>query len=164
MTNQQSTVQEAELQLTYATVKAPVAGVIAKRTVETGKRIQPGQALMAVVESDVWVLANFKETQLARVRVGQHAEVEIDAVPDHKFSAHVDSLQSGTGSSFALLPPDNATGNFTKIVQRVPVKIVFDPHALEGFEKRVVPGLSAQPKIDLRSKKDDDDARQATTR
>ena len=139
----------AELQLSYTTIVAPADGVIGKKTVETGMRIQPGQALMAVVERNVWVLGNFKETQLARMRVGQHVDVKIDAIPDHKFSAHVDSLQPGTGSTFALLPPDNATGNFTKIVQRVPVKIVFDD--VGKYRARVVPGLSCEPKIDLRT-------------
>ena len=139
----------AELQLSYTTIVAPADGVIGKKTAETGMRIQPGQALMAVVERNVWVLGNFKETQLARMRVGQHVDVKIDAIPDHKFSAHVDSLQPGTGSTFALLPPDNATGNFTKIVQRVPVKIVFDD--VGKYRARVVPGLSCEPKIDLRT-------------
>ena len=140
----------AELQLSYTTIVAPVDGLVSKKTVETGARIQPGQALMAVVEPTVWVLGNFKETQLARMRVGQHVDVKIDSVPGHTFSAHVDSLQRGTGSTFALLPPDNATGNFTKIVQRVPVKIVFDD--LGNYRDRVVPGLSCVPKVDLRSK------------
>lgn len=156
-TNGQAAVDDAKLQLSYTTIVAPVDGRVAKKGVETGKQVQPGQALMAVVEARVWVLANYKETQLAKVRIGQHVEVKIDAVPKHVFSAHVDSLQSGTGSSFALLPPDNATGNFTKIVQRVPVKIVFD--SFDGFEDRVVPGLSCVPKIDLRSKEDDNVAR-----
>ena len=139
----------AELQLSYTTIVAPTDGLIASKTVETGARIQPGQALMAVVEQDVWVLGNFKETQIARMRVGQHVDVKIDAIPDHVFSAHIDSLQAGTGSTFALLPPDNATGNFTKIVQRVPVKIVFDD--VGKYRNRVVPGLSCEPKVDLRS-------------
>ncbi len=139
----------SELQLSYTTIKASADGVIAKKTVETGERVQPGQALMAVVERNVWVLGNFKETQLARMRLGQHVEVKIDAIPDHKFSAHIDSLQPGTGSTFALLPPDNATGNFTKIVQRVPVKIVFDD--IGSYRSRVVPGLSCEPNVDLRS-------------
>jgi membrane fusion protein (multidrug efflux system) len=141
----------AELQLSYTTILAPADGVIGKKTVETGARIQPGQALMAVVERNVWVLGNFKETQIGRMRVGQHVDVKIDAIPDHTFSAHIDSLQPGTGSTFALLPPDNATGNFTKIVQRVPVKIVFDD--VGPYRSRVVPGLSCEPKIDLRSGK-----------
>lgn len=139
----------AELQLSYTNIVAPSEGVVAKKTVETGARIQPGQALMAVVEQNVWLLANFKETQLARMRVGQHVDVKIDAIPDHVFSAHIDSLQPGTGSTFALLPPDNATGNFTKIVQRVPVKIVFDD--VGEFRARVVPGLSCEPKVNLRT-------------
>lgn len=147
----QGALDNAELQLSYTTVLAPADGVIAKRTIETGTRVQPGQVMMAVVERNVWVLGNFKETQLARMRVGQHVEVKIDAIPEHRFSAHIDSLQPGTGSSFALLPPDNATGNFTKIVQRLPVKIVFDEHALDGFVGRVVPGLSCVPKVDLRT-------------
>ena len=147
LTAAETSLSEAERQLSYATIDAPVDGVIGKKTVETGARVQPGQALMAVVERDVWVLANFKETQLAKVRVGQHAEVVIDAVSNHKFSAHVDSLQPGTGSAFALLPPDNATGNFTKIVQRVPVKIVFDDPG--EYRPRIVPGLSSRVTIDL---------------
>ncbi|MGH7982915.1 MAG: efflux RND transporter periplasmic adaptor subunit [Candidatus Udaeobacter sp.] len=141
----------AQLQLSYTSIVAPADGVIAKKTVETGARIQPGQALMAVVEQNAWVLANFKETQLARMRVGQHVDVKIDSIPDHKFSAHIDSLQPGTGSTFALLPPDNATGNFTKIVQRVPVKIVLDD--VGKYRDRVVPGLSCEAKVDLRTGK-----------
>ena len=145
----EAALHNAELQLSYTTIVAPADGVIGKKTVETGMRIQPGQALMAVVERNVWVLGNFKETQIGQMRVGQHVDVKIDAIPDHKFSAHIDSLQPGTGSTFALLPPDNATGNFTKIVQRVPVKIVFDD--VGNYRARVVPGLSCEPKIDLRS-------------
>ncbi len=141
--------KNAELQLSYTTVIAPAEGRIAKKTAETGMRVQPGQALMAVVEQDVWVLANFKETQLARMKVGQHVDVRIDALRKQIFSAHIDSLQPGTGSTFALLPPDNATGNFTKIVQRLPVKIVFDD--VGGYRDRVVPGLSCEPKVDLRT-------------
>jgi membrane fusion protein (multidrug efflux system) len=139
----------AELQLSYTTIVAPSDGVIGKKTAESGERVQPGQALLAVVEQNVWVLGNFKETQLKKVRVGQHVDVKVDAVPDHMFSAHVDSFQPGSGATFALLPPDNATGNFTKIVQRVPVKIVFDD--LGAYRSRVVPGLSCVPRIDLRT-------------
>ena len=145
----EAALKNAELQLSYTTVVAPAEGRIAKKTAESGMRVQPGQALMAVVEQDVWVLANFKETQLARMQVGQHVGVRIDALRGHVFSAHIDSLQPGTGSTFALLPPDNATGNFTKIVQRVPVKIVFDD--VGDSRDRVVPGLSCEPKVDLRT-------------
>ncbi|MBA3962143.1 MAG: HlyD family secretion protein [Chthoniobacterales bacterium] len=104
---------------------------------------------MAVVERDVWVLANLKETQLALLRVGQSVAIEIDAIPDHDFVGKVQSFSPGSGSTFAFLPPDNATSNFTKIVQRVPVKIVFDPERVRGYEDRIYPGLSVQPKIDL---------------
>jgi len=147
----EAALHNAELQLSYTTIVAPADGVVGKKTVETGARIQPGQALMAVVERNVWVLGNFKETQIGRMRVGQHVDVKIDAIPDHKLSAHIDSLQPGTGAVFSLLPPDNATGNFTKIVQRVPVKIVFDD--MGEYRSRVVPGLSCEPKIDLRTGK-----------
>ncbi len=145
----EAALKNAELQLSYTTVVSPTEGRIAKKTAESGARVQPGQALMAVVEKDVWVLANFKETQLARMKVGQHADVKIDALRGHIFSAHIDSLQPGTGSTFALLPPDNATGNFTKIVQRLPVKIVFDD--VGEYRDRVAPGLSCEPKVDLRT-------------
>ncbi|HEY1771300.1 MAG TPA: HlyD family secretion protein [Chthoniobacterales bacterium] len=150
--NAQAGLHDAQLQLSYTRVLAPVDGVVGKKSAESGQRIQPGQALMAVVERDVWVLANLKETQLAKVKIGQTVRIEIDAVPDHDFAGHVDSFQPGTGATFSLLPPDNATGNFTKIVQRVPVKIVFDHDNLRGYENRVVPGLSCQPRIDLRSR------------
>jgi membrane fusion protein (multidrug efflux system) len=115
-------VQNAELQLSYYTIVAPISGRIAQRTVQTGNRVSVGQALMAVVEDNVWILANLKETQLERVRVGQPVDIKIDALPHYRFKGRVDSLQPGSGSNFALLPPVNATGNFIKIVQRVPVK------------------------------------------
>jgi membrane fusion protein (multidrug efflux system) len=116
--------------------------------VESGQRIMAGSALMSVVE-DVWVVANYKETQLAKMRVGQAATIHIDAIPDKDFRGYVDSWSPGSGSVFALLPPDNATGNFTKIVQRVPVKIRLDPQSIEGYEQRIVPGLSCEPSVSL---------------
>jgi membrane fusion protein (multidrug efflux system) len=111
--------------------------------VEAGQRVQIGQPLMAVVEDQPWVVANFKETQLEKIRSGQRVELEIDTFPNHKFYGHVDSLAPGSGNEFALLPPDNATGNFTKIVQRIPVKIVFDQDSVHGFENLLAPGMSA---------------------
>src|SRR5580700_3393490 len=105
-------VKNSELQLSYCTIVAPVSGRIAEKTVQTGNRLSVGQALLAVVEDNVWILANLKETQLERVRVGQPVDVKIDALPHYRFKGRVDSLQPGTGSNFALLPPDNATGNF----------------------------------------------------
>ena len=140
-------VKNSELQLSYCTVVAPVSGRIAEKTVQTGNRVSVGQALMAVVEDDVWILANLKETQLERVRVGQPVEIKIDALPHYRFTGRVDSLQPGTGSNFALLPPDNATGNFIKIVQRVPVKILFDPESIKAVRDKIAPGLSAVPSI-----------------
>jgi membrane fusion protein (multidrug efflux system) len=104
---------------------------------------------MAVVE-DVWVVGNFKETQLAKMHVGQKATVKIDAIPGKTFEGYVDSWAPGSGSVFALLPPDNATGNFTKIVQRVPVKIRFDADSIRGYEQRIVPGLSCEPEVLLK--------------
>src|SRR5271166_5730488 len=140
-------VKNSELQLSYCTIVAPISGRIAQKTVQTGNRVSVGQALMAVVEDNVWILANVKETQLERIRVGQPVEIKIDALPHYRFTGRVDSLQPGTGSNFALLPPDNATGNFIKIVQRVPVKILFDPESIKAVRDKIVPGLSAVPSI-----------------
>ena len=129
----QAALEAARLQLSYAVIKAPVAGFISKKNVEVGQFVQAGQPLMAIVQqgnrpSDVWVSANFKETQLARMRPGQKAEIEVDAYPGVTFHGSVESLAAATGARFSLLPPDNATGNFTKVVQRVPVKVAFtDP-------------------------------------
>jgi membrane fusion protein (multidrug efflux system) len=133
---------------------APGDGRIGKRTVELGQRVLPGQLLAAVVDGGVWITANFKETQLAQMKIGQRARVEIDAFPGRPLSAMVDSFAPASGATFALLPPDNATGNFTKIVQRVPVKLVFDPQELAraaDLNGRIVPGMSATVSIDLRS-------------
>ncbi len=140
-------VKNSELQLSYCTIVAPVSGRIAEKTVQTGNRVSVGQALMAVVEDNVWIEANFKETQLERIRVGQPVDIKIDALPHYRFKGRVDSLQPGTGSNFALLPPDNATGNFIKIVQRVPVKILFDPESIKAVRDKIVPGLSTVPSI-----------------
>jgi membrane fusion protein (multidrug efflux system) len=135
--------EDAKLQLSYTIIKAPVSGRIGKKSVEAGQRVQIGQPLMAVVEDRPWVVANFKETQLEKMRIGQRVELEIDTFPNHKFYGHVDSLAPGSGNEFALLPPDNATGNFTKIVQRIPVKIVFDQDSMHGYEDLLTPGMSA---------------------
>src|SRR5580700_6862461 len=143
----QAQVQNAQLQLSYCTIVAPVSGRIAEKTVQTGNRLSVGQALMAVVEDNVWILANLKETQMEKVRVGQPVDIKIDALPHYRFKGRVDSLQPGTGSNFALLPPDNATGNFIKIVQRVPVKILFDPESIKTVRDKIVPGLSTEPSI-----------------
>jgi membrane fusion protein (multidrug efflux system) len=141
--------KDARDQLAYTVIRSPADGRVAHKSVETGERVTAGSALMAVVE-DVWVVANYKETQLAKMRVGQNATVDIDAIPGKTFRGFVDSWSPGSGSVFALLPPDNATGNFTKIVQRVPVKIRFDPDSIRGYEQRIVPGLSCEPSVLLK--------------
>jgi len=125
----QATLEAAKLQISYAVVTAPVSGIVSKKAVEVGQFVQAGQPLLAIVQgTDTWVSANFKETQLAKMHPGQTAEIEVDAYPGHTFHGRVESLAAATGARFSLLPPDNATGNFTKVVQRVPVKIVFtDP-------------------------------------
>ncbi len=131
----QAALAAARLQLSYAVLRAPVAGIVSKKNVEVGQFVQAGQPLLAIVQgnsaqasNEVWVSANFKETQLAKMRPGQTADIEVDAYPGAIFHGRVESLAAATGARFSLLPPDNATGNFTKVVQRVPVKIVFtDP-------------------------------------
>jgi membrane fusion protein (multidrug efflux system) len=98
---------------------------------------------MSIVEGEDWVTANFKETQLKDMKPGQEVEIKLDAFPDHPFVGHVDSFSPASGAQFALLPPDNATGNFTKVVQRIPVKITFDPQSIRGYESRITLGMSA---------------------
>jgi membrane fusion protein (multidrug efflux system) len=149
MAEARATLREAELNLEYATITAPVAGRVTRRTVEAGQVVQPGQPLLAVVDvANVWVIANYKETQLTHVRPGQPASISVDTHPGLTLRARVDSIQSGTGSRFSLLPPENASGNFVKVVQRIPVKLVLEPgqngHAL------LVPGMSVVPVIQLR--------------
>ncbi|WP_433975510.1 HlyD family efflux transporter periplasmic adaptor subunit [Tunturiibacter lichenicola] len=135
--------EDAKLQLSYTIIKAPVGGRVGRKSVEAGQRVQIGQPLMAIVEDQLWVVANFKETQLEKMRTGQRVEVQIDTFSKHKFYGHVDSLAPGSGNEFALLPPDNATGNFTKIVQRIPVKIVLDQDSVRGYENLLSPGMSS---------------------
>ncbi|HEY8902362.1 MAG TPA: HlyD family secretion protein [Chthoniobacterales bacterium] len=141
--------KEAALNLSYCAIHSPVNGKVSNKTVEEGQRVQPGQELLAVVPDLVWVVANIKETELGRVRVGDPVDIRIDALPGHVFSGAVDSIQNGSGATFSLLPPDNATGNFIKIVQRVPVKIVFDSASVRGVEREIVPGLSVVPRIHI---------------
>jgi len=138
----QAVVADAELQLSYTVLRAPDAGRVGKRTLQTGQHVQPGQALLAIVSRDNWVVANFKENQLSQMRAGQPVELSIDAIHGQRFSGHVDSFAPGTGAKFTLLPPDNATGNFTKIVQRLPVKILLDETEAKAFASQISPGLS----------------------
>ena len=141
----QAKADAAALDLSYATIRAPVAGHVTRKNVQPGQYVQVGQTMLAVVPQDFWVTANFKETQLTRMRVGQPVQIDVDAFPAHPFHGRVDSIQAGTGAAFSLLPPENATGNFVKVVQRVPVKITFDygdqDRALLGVGMSVVPSV-----------------------
>lgn len=137
--------QQAGLNLSYTKIIAPLDGRITARTVQPGNYVQPGQALLALVPKDVWVVANFKETQLTYMKPGQPVELSVDAYPNRKFKGKVDSLQAGTGARFSLLPPENAVGNYVKVVQRVPVKILFDEPMDPALD--VSPGMSVTPKV-----------------
>jgi membrane fusion protein (multidrug efflux system) len=140
---------QAKLNLEYAVVKAPAAGVVSRKTVEVGQVVQPGQPLLALVNMEnVWVTANFKETQLGDMRVGQRVTVKVDALGGKSFDGHIQSIAAATGARFSLLPPENATGNYVKVVQRVPVKIVLD--AGQDPEHRLRPGMSVIPVVHLR--------------
>ena len=143
----QAQVSEARLNFGYARIVAPVDGHISQRKVAVGSYVDPGQQMLAIVPLQMWVTANFKETQLARMRPGQHVDISIDACPDADAEGHVDSIQRGAGQAFALLPPENATGNYVKVVQRVPVKIVFErvPRNCP-----LGPGLSVTPRVKVR--------------
>jgi membrane fusion protein, multidrug efflux system len=139
--------KQAQLELSYTKIAAPIAGKVGKRTVEVGQRIQQEQALMAIVQPNPWITANFKETQLDKMRTGQEAIIRIDSFPEKVFTGHVDSLSPASGARFSILPPDNATGNFTKVVQRIPVKIVFDKETLGDYASRISPGMSCITKV-----------------
>ena len=141
--------QQATLNLSHTQITAAVEGTVGARSLRVGQYVQAGTQLMAVVPLDaVYVVANFKETQLTHVRDGQPVELRVDSFHSTKLRGHVDSLSPASGLEFALLPPDNATGNFTKIVQRVPVKIVLDDASLKGLLR---PGMSAEPTVDTKS-------------
>jgi membrane fusion protein (multidrug efflux system) len=142
----QAAVGRAELDLEHATVKAPVKGVVSRKSAEPGQVVQPGQPLMTIIPLDqVWITANFKETQLEGMRVGQRVSIDVDAYGGRDFAGKVDSIAAATGSRFSLLPPENATGNFVKVVQRVPVKIVLD--AGQDPDHILRPGMSVTPTV-----------------
>jgi len=146
----EASVKDAQLQLSYTNITAPAAGKIGRKSVEVGQRVLSGTPLMAIVSNDLWVIANFKETQLANIKPGQKVEIKLDAFGSHKFEGIVDSFSPASGAQFSLLPPDNATGNFTKIVQRIPVKVVFDADSIKGYESRIAPGMSATVNVELK--------------
>jgi membrane fusion protein, multidrug efflux system len=139
-------VKQAELNLDYTTVKAPAKGTISKKTVEVGQQIQPGQAVMALIPLErVWITANFKETQVEHIRPGQPVTIRADAYGDKTFNGKVESLAAATGARFSLLPPDNSTGNYVKVVQRIPVRISLD--AGQDPAHLLRPGMSVVPTI-----------------
>lgn len=137
--------RQDELNLSYTKITAPEDGRVTKKSVEPGQYVQPGQTLLSLVPKRVWVTANFKETQLTYMRPGQSVEIKVDAYPGRNFSGHVDSIQSGTGERFSVMPPENATGNYVKVVQRVPVKIVIDTPPDPNFN--LSPGMSVEPRV-----------------
>jgi membrane fusion protein (multidrug efflux system) len=141
-------VAQAELELSYTKIYAPETGRVTRKSVEEGALVQVGQPLMAIVPGDVWVTANFKESQIGRMAPGQSVEISVDAYPDKTFKGHVDSIQAGTGARFSLIPPENATGNYVKVVQRVPVKIVFDEPP--DPKHMLAPGMSVVPEVKVK--------------
>jgi len=139
---------QAQLNLQYTKVVAPVNGIVSNRTVEVGQNVAPGQELMKIINlDDIWVTANFKETQLRNMKVGQHVTIEVDA-NGRDYKGKVDSIAGASGARFSLLPPENATGNYVKVVQRIPVKIVLDPG--ENSDHSLRPGMSVTPKVGIR--------------
>jgi membrane fusion protein (multidrug efflux system) len=142
-------VRRAELDLGDTVIRAGQKGRVTRKTVEEGMFVQVGQPLLSLVTGDLWVIANFKETQLQHIHPGQPVDVRVDAFPHKVFRGHVDSIQRGTGARFSLLPPENATGNFVKVVQRVPVKILFDDPPDPQYP--LGPGMSVTPRVTIRS-------------
>ena len=138
----------AELNLSYTKIVAPVSGIVGRKSIEVGQRVQPGQQLLTIIPvDDIWITANFKETQLIKMRPGQQVTIHLDSY-DRDYHGQVDALGGATGSRFSLLPPENATGNYVKVVQRVPVRIVLDPK--ENADHLLRPGMSVEAKVKLR--------------
>ena len=144
----EAAIKQAQLNLEWCVVRAPQDGWITKRNVEIGNYVQPGAQIFSIVSPDVWITANFKETQLNRMRPGQYVTIDVDSYPSLKLTGHIDSVQLGSGSKFTAFPPENATGNFVKIVQRVPVKIIIDG----GLDPNLpLPlGISVEPSVSLK--------------
>ena len=141
----EAAVEQAELNLSYAKIKAPIDGYVTKEAVAIGDYLQVGQALMSLVPPRVWVIANFKETQLRNMQPGQPVNISVDAYPNLDLRGRLDSIQAGSGAAFTLLPPENATGNYVKVVQRVPVKIVLDDQ--QNLQRVLGPGMSVVPTV-----------------
>jgi membrane fusion protein (multidrug efflux system) len=143
----QAQLDQAKLNLSYTIIVAPVSGIVGKKTAEIGQNVSPGEQLMAVVPlEDIWVTANFKETQLRKMKPGQKVKFTVDAY-DHEYTGHVTGIGGASGSRYSLLPPENATGNYVKVVQRIPVRIDLEPN--ENKDHRLRPGMSVDPKVYL---------------
>jgi membrane fusion protein (multidrug efflux system) len=148
-----ASLDQAQLNLSYTKIIAPVDGVVGNRNAQVGQNVQVGQEMLSIVPlKDIWVTANFKETQLEHMRPGQSVQVEVDALGGQKFNGKVTSIGGATGARFSLLPPENATGNYVKVVQRIPVRIDFDDVAKPDFNQdgRLRPGLSVDPEVRVR--------------
>jgi len=145
LAKERGALDQAELNLSYTKIAAPESGQVTKKSVEPGAYVQVGQTLFTIVPDNIWVTANFKETQLTHMQPGQKVTIKVDAYPGHTFTGHVDSIQSGTGERFSVMPPENATGNYVKVVQRVPVKILIDTPSDPDF--RLAPGMSVEPSV-----------------
>lgn len=147
----QADLEQAQLNLRYTVIKAPVDGVVSRKTAEPGMQLSPGQQIMSLVPlDDVWVTANFKETQLKKMKVGQKVEIDVDTYGSSRtYHGHIDSIAAASGAKFSLLPPENATGNYVKVVQRVPVKIILEPG--EDRDHSLRPGMSVTPTVLLNS-------------
>jgi membrane fusion protein (multidrug efflux system) len=151
ITARQAQARQAQVNLGDYRLTAPVAGQVVNRSVNLGSYVAPGMNLMAIVPDRMWVTANFKETQLTQMRIGQPVDIKIDAFPDVHFAGHVDSIQRGAGQAFSILPPQNATGNYVKVVQRVPVRIEFDTqHGADPRKYPIGPGMSVVPTVKVR--------------
>jgi len=149
----QASLDQAELNLSYTKIIAPVDGVIGNRNAQVGQNVQVGQEMLSIVPlKDIWVTANFKETQLEHMRPGQSVEIKVDALGGQKFNGHVSNIGGATGARFSLLPPENATGNYVKVVQRIPVRVDFDDISKPDFNQdgRLRPGLSVVPDVRVR--------------
>ena len=144
----EAAVAQAELELSHTKILAPADGIVTKKAVVVGDLLAPGQPLLALVPEQLHVIANFKETQLTHIRPGQPVEIKVDAYADQRFHGHVESIQHGSGAAFSMLPPENATGNYVKVVQRVPVKIVFDTPPDPNYP--LGPGMSVEPEVKVR--------------
>ena len=148
--------EAAELALQYTEIKAPIDGTVSNKRVEVGMMVQPGTPLFVIVPNNVWIVANYKETQLEKMKKGQPVDIKIDAYPHKVFKGEVHSIQRASGAKSSLFPPENAVGSFVKIVQRIPVKIVFT-EKIDPEEYSIIPGMSVVPKVNIRANIGDDE-------